>query len=214
MKPLFAAFLLALGIAALPAQTPSAPATRAYSSPLGFSYSFPADWQVVDMSATLPDAQKQAQQKAASEDEKRGAACIQIALSARHGSPVSTVVALVLPFACLGSEMTEKDLPGMASGAIDGISPNFNLGEPVFGSYSLGRHSLFIERVSASLKGNMGAQFTIESVCTLVEKGAVCWMAMAATDPDLAVFEHGLVTLDKEPPTALVPADAFQKKTN
>jgi len=69
------------------------------------------------MSSTLPAAQQQAQQSATTETEKRGAACTQIALSARHGSPASTVVAVVLPFACLGADMTERDLPGMGSGA-------------------------------------------------------------------------------------------------
>jgi hypothetical protein len=37
-------------------------------------------------------------------------------------------------------------------------------------------------------------------------------MAVAADDAALKTFEHGAVTLDDEPPVALVPATAFDKK--
>jgi hypothetical protein len=216
MKVLWSAALLAVCAASLAAQAPApaAQADRTFANELGFSYSFPADWEVVDMSATLPEAQQQAQAKAGSDAEKRGAGCIQIALSARHGSPASTVVALVLPFACLGGEMTEQDLPGMAAGAVEGAGQNFNLGEPATGAYRLGAHPVWVERLTGSVKGNMGAQFTIETVCTLVKKGAVCWRVMAGTDQALATFEQGAVTLDGDAAAALVPAEAFAKKNN
>jgi hypothetical protein len=38
-------------------------------------------------------------------------------------------------------------------------------------------------------------------------------MTMAADDGSLSVFEHGAVTLDGEPPVALVPSTAFQHQT-
>jgi len=214
MNPRWIAFLLLLGCTPLLAQAPApaSAAPRSYTNNLGFSYTFPADWDVVDMSATLPVARQQAQQSATTEAEKQGAACIQIALSARHGSPASTVVALVLPFACLGSVMTDKDIPGMAAGAVEGIQQNFDIAEPAYGSYALGSHTAWIERVKGTLKGNPQAQYTIETVCSLVKKGAVCWMAMAADDAALATFEHGIVTLDGEAPAALVPATAFDTK--
>ncbi len=194
------------------AATSTKPALHSYANSLGFTYTFPADWDVVDMSKTLPEAREQAQESATTQTEKQGAACIEIALSARHGNPPSSVVALVLPFACLGSTMTDKDLPGMATGALAGIQQNFDVGEPVYGSYALGSHTAWIERVKGTLKMNPQAQYTIETVCSLVKKGAVCWMAMASDDATLATFENGLVTLDHEPPTALVPATAFDNK--
>jgi hypothetical protein len=215
MNARWIALLLILGCTPLPAQAPAhpaQPAPRSYTNNLGFSYTFPADWDVVDMSATLPEARQQAQQSATTAAEKQGAACIQIALSARHGNPPSSVVALVLPFACLGSVMTDKDIPGMAAGAVEGIQQNFDIAEPVYGSYALGSHTVWIERVKGSLKGNPQAQYTIETVCSLVKKGAVCWMAMAADDAALATFEHGMVTLDHEAPKALVPATALDTK--
>ncbi len=199
-------------LAQAPANLPQTPVTHTYTFDVGFSYSFPDDWDVVNMSATLPEAQKQAQQSATTEDEKRGAACTQIALSARHGSPASTVVAVVLPFSCLGAEMTDKDLPGMGSGAMEGIQQNFDLAEPVYGVYSLGSHSLWIERAKGTLKGRSDVQYTVETVCSIMKKGAVCWMAIAADDAALQTFEQGAVTLGSDAPTALVPADAFVKK--
>lgn len=212
---LFTALLVLCGgplLAQAPASVPATAETRTYTNSVGFSYSFPADWEVVDMSSTLPAAQQQAQQKAATDDEKRGVACTQIALSARHGSPASTVVAVVLPFACLGAEMIDKDLPGMGSGAMDGIRQNFDLVEPLFGAYALGSHSLWIERAKGTLKDHPEARYTVETVCSLLKKGAVCWMAIAADQAALDVFEHGAVALDGEAPAALVPANAFVKK--
>jgi hypothetical protein len=49
-------------------------------------------------------------------------------------------------------------------------------------------------------------------VCTMLEKGAACWMAMAADDASLQAFEQGNVSLDGEPATALVPASALPNK--
>jgi hypothetical protein len=164
------------------------------------------------MSSTLPAAQQQAQQSAATEVEKRGAACTQIALSARHGRPASTVVAVVLPFACLGADMSERDLPGMGSGAMEGIQQNFDVSESDFGVYSLGSHGVWIERTKGTLKGHPEANYTVETVCSILKKGAVCWMAIAADDAALQTFEHGAVTLDGEDPAPLVPANAFVKK--
>src|ERR1035438_3203723 len=151
-------------LAQSPASTPAVASSRTYTNEVGFSYSFSADWEVVDMSSTLPAAQQQAQQSATTDDEKRGAACTQIALSARHGSPASTVVAVVLPFSCLGAEMTDKDLPGMGSGAMEGIQQNFDIAEPVYGVYSLGSHSVWIERAKGSLKGHPEAKYTVGTV--------------------------------------------------
>jgi len=220
MKARLLLAFLALACASLPAQAPTpaasptpAPApTRAFTSDVGFTYLFPGDWDVVDMTAALKDQQQQAQEAATSDAAKRGVACTQIAMSARHGSPTSTVVAVVLPFACLGSEMTVKDLAGMGTGAVEGIQPNFDLTEPVVGAYSLGSHSMWIERIKGTLKDHPEAHYTIETVCGLLKKGAVCWMELAADDQALATFEHGLITLDSEPPTALVPASAFAQK--
>lgn len=214
MNARWIAYLLLAGCAPLVAQAhaPVTAAPRTYTNNLGFTYTFPADWDVVDMSSTLPEARQQAQQSATTEAEKQGAACIQIALSARHGSPTSTVVALALPFACLGSVMTDKNIPGMAAGAVEGIQQNLDIAEPVYGSYALGSHTVWIERVKGTLKANPQAQYTIETVCSLVKKGAVCWMAMASDDAALATFEHGVVTLDHEAPAALVPATAFDTK--
>jgi hypothetical protein len=212
---LFPALLL-LGVARLLAQAPAAaspaPATQTHSNNVGFSYTFPADWEVVDMSSTLPDAQKQAQQNAATDQEKRGAACTQIALSARHGTPASTVVAVVLPFACLGAELTESDLAGVGIGATVGIQQNFDISGTDTGAYSLGSHSVWIQRSVGTLKSHSDLHYTVETVCTILKKGAVCWMTIAADETALKSFELGLVTLDSEAPAPLVPANAFAKK--
>jgi hypothetical protein len=204
--------LLALCGARLLAQAPSSsPAMQPHSSDLGFTYNIPADWQVVP-TPTLTDAQREAAKAAATDDEKKGISCVQIALNARHGDPASMVVIVALPFDCFGQQMSEDDLPGFASGASQGLDQNFNVSDPVYGDYKLGSHSMWIERTKGTPKNRPELKYTVEIACTLLKKGAVCWMAMAADDATLQTFEHGLVTLENDAPKALVPADAFAKR--
>jgi hypothetical protein len=204
--------LLVLGGALLLAQAPSNPVpTQPHSSDLGFTYNVPADWQVVP-TPTLTDAQREAAKSAATEDEKKGISCVQIALNARHGDPASMVVIVALPFSCFGQQMSEDDLPGFASGASQGLDQNFNVSDPVYGDYKLGSHSMWIERTKGTPKERPELKYTVEIACTLLKKGAVCWMAMAADEATLQTFEHGQVTLENESPKPLVPPDAFARK--
>ena len=99
-----------------PPSTPVAPEAKSHVSPLGFSYSIPTDWEVVDAQGTLPRAKEEADKNATTDEEKKGLACVQVALTARHGEPASVLVEVALPFDCFGAQMTEKDLPGFAQG--------------------------------------------------------------------------------------------------
>lgn len=209
---LFVTAVLVCGTQLL-AQAPGAAAgSRNHTSEIGFSYTLPADWEVVDMSSPLSAAQQQAQQGAGSEDEKRGVACLKIALTARHGSPGSMVVAMALPSACMGVEMAEKDLPGFGMGAAQGVQQGFDVGDPAVSNYSLGTHRMWIARASGNPKGHPELPYTVETLCTLLKKGAVCWMALAADGDALATFENGMVRLDGDAPRKLVPASVFAKK--
>ena len=212
MKVRWLPALLVLCAARLLAQAPpGTPAMQPHSSDLGFTYNVPADWQVVP-TPTLTDAQRDAARSAATDDEKKGIGCVQVALNARHGDPASIVVIVALPFDCFGQQMSEDDLPGFASGASQGLDQSFNVSDPVYGDYKLGSHSMWIERTKGTPKDHPELKYTVEIACTLLKKGAVCWMAMAADDATLQSFEHGLVTLEGEAPKALVPPDAFAKK--
>lgn len=207
------AMLLLAGALAAQGQAPALQAAgQTHSSDIGFSYTLPADWQFVDIPSSLPQVQDQATKNAKSEAEKKGIACIQIAMTARHGDPASVVVVVALPFDCFGQDLAEKDLPGFASGASEGLKSTFDLSNPEYGTYSLGTHNLWIERATGTVKEHSEAKYTIETVCTLLKKGAVCWMAMAADDAGLRTFEQGAAVLDGEASAVLVPADAFVKK--
>jgi len=206
----WASFLL-LFSGALMAQAPAV-TTEAHASSLGYSYSLPSDWDVIG-SPTLSDLKQQAQQSASSEDEKKGVACVDIALTARHGDPVSVIVVVQLPFDCFGQAMSTKDLPGFAQGAAEGIKQSFDISDPIYGDYKLGTHSMWAERAKGTPKGHPEIPpYTVEISCTLLKKGAVCWMAMAANDATLKVFETSAATLEDDPPAALVSATAFDKK--
>jgi hypothetical protein len=199
---------------ALPASVPAqaSPASKTHVSQLGFSYSVPSDWEVVDAQGTLPEAKAEADKSATSDEEKKGLACVQIAFSARRGEPGSVLVAVARPFDCFGQQMTEKDLPGFAEGASEGLKQSFDVSDPIHGNYTLGSHSMWIERAKGNPKGHPELPYTVEIACGLLKKAAVCWMAMAADDAALRVFENGAITLDGESAQALVPPNAFEKK--
>jgi hypothetical protein len=179
------------------------------SKELGFSFTAPADWEVMDMSAA---AKEQARQSATTEEDKKGLGCVEVGFTARHGNPPSVMTEAALPFDCYGQKMTEEELPGFASVASAGLAQNFDLSEPVTSTYQLGSHHIFGERVKATVKGQPFIEYTVEIACGVTQKAAVCWMTMANDAAALTAFEHAQVALDGEKPSALVPPDAFVKK--
>ncbi len=207
MKAIYLTLLFVLAGAAL-AQAPQT-ATRTFRNHLGFSYAIPTDWDVVDYSA---EAKEEARQSAADEQDKKGLGCAVMGLQAKHGAPASMIVEVALPFDCFGQVMQASDLPGFAAGASAALQQNFDVGQPMYGAYTLGTHSFWIERASATLKQQPAVTYTIEIACTVGKKAAVCWMNMAADNSALAAFERGMVTVDGDAPQALVPETAFNKK--
>jgi hypothetical protein len=204
--------LVAILVCLAPVLRAQSSVTQTHTSDLGFSYTLPADWEVVDTKPTLPAVQQEVAKTAKSEDEKKGIACIEVALTARHGDPSSVVVVVALPFACYGETMTAKDLPGFGSGAAEGVKNAFNISDAIQGSYSLGTHGVWIQRATGTLKADPKVKYTVETVCSILKRGAVCWMAMAADDAALHVVEQGGVEMDGDTAPALVPVTAFQKK--
>lgn len=201
-------FLVLIG-AMLVAQ-PSAQSSYTYSSPLGFSYAIPSDWEVVNAQAAAPDVKEDVTHAAGSQEQKKGVACTQVGLTARHGDPASVIVLVTLPYDCYGQQMTDSDLPGFGAGAAEGLKQTFDVGASRQNTYTLGGHHLWVERVTGNPKGQPDKHYTIELACGALKKAAVCWIAVAADDAALATFENGPVKLEDDPPIALVPAGTFK----
>lgn len=209
MKQLFCCAVLlcgALAIAQAPASSP-----HVIKNNLGFSYAVPVDWEVAD-AKDAAEARQQAAQSATNEVEKKGLACVDMGFMARHGAPPSIIVEVALPFDCYGQQLTNADLPGFAEGTSQGLKQQFDIGTPTYGTYTLGSHQVWIERVTGTPKNVPNMQYTLEIACTPLKKAAVCWMTMAADDASMKTFEDGMVTLDDDKPVALVPKTAFDKK--
>lgn len=210
MRAILPATLLLLLTPAPQAQAPASATPHVYTSNLGFSYAIPGDWEAVDSQASWAQAQQQMAQNTSNEDAKKGLACLQMGLTAHHGG--SAIVAMALPFDCIGQQLSESDLPAFGNKTSEGLKQGFDIGEPTFSSYALGKHNLWIERVKGTPKAQPGVDYTVEIACGVLKKAAVCWMAMAADDAALQTFEHGKVSLDGEPPVDLVPEAAFAHK--
>jgi hypothetical protein len=205
--------------AATPGQpaTPSQAATPAPAAPaatqlaqvddsdVGFNYSLPADWEFVapasapKITVPYPDAVA----------AKRGDACVEVVFTAKHGTPASVVVVMALPFACYGQSMNSGDLANFGAGAAEGMKQTFDVTDPVEGNYTLGSHAVWIERAKGTPKGHPENPFTFEIACTVLAKGAACWMTMATDWPSLRDFQRAPVTLDGDTFDALVPPHSF-----
>jgi hypothetical protein len=217
MRILPAVGLVALHLASIAAQAPASPAPTATSpgapaptaqierNDVGFSYGLPSDWEFVE----LPTAPKPVLPYPALAIATKGDACVELAFTAKHGDPASVVVIVALPFACYGQTMTVSDLPNFGEGAAEGLKQTFDVAEPSQTTYPLGGHTMWIERAKGTPKDHPGGQFTFEIACTVLEKGAACWMVMAADAAGLEAFEQGKVSLDGEALGALVPASVF-----
>jgi hypothetical protein len=179
---------------------------------MGFSYSLPLDWEVVDTKPMLPVVKQEQAETATSEGEKKGIACAQIALMARYGNPPSVIEAVAIPFSCIGQQFTDKDLASLAGGVARGLKKTFDMPDPVYGAYNLGTHKVWIERANGASIVHPELKRTVETVCSVLKKGVVFWIVLAADQESLHTFEYGAVTLDGEAEPALVPVDALQKK--
>jgi len=171
---------------------------------IGFSYSLPADWQMLASEMTQPDVPYPTVL-----GQRKGNACAQVELTARHGTPASVVVVVALPFDCYGQQLTDKNLADFAAGASEGLKQTFVITDAVVANYTLGSHTMWGERANGIVKGQPESKYTLEIACTVLAKGAVCWMAMAADAASLEVFEKQAVTLEGDSFDAIVPAGAI-----
>jgi len=213
MRIALAASVFLLGSLPLVGQTPAATPAPSAAQPaqvenndVGFSYSLPSDWENI--------ASPNARTVAVPYPElmiKKGDACVEVVFTAKRGAPASVVVVTALPFACYGQTMKPGDLANWGIGAAEGLKQTFEVTDPVQGNYMLGSHAIWIERSRGTPKGHAysGDAFTFETACTLLTKGAVCWMTMAADWHSLRAFERAPVTLDGESFAALVPRNSF-----
>jgi hypothetical protein len=140
---------------------------------------------------------------------KKGDACVKVVFTAKQGAPASVVVVMALPFACYGQIMKPSDLANFGAGAAEGLKQTFEITDPVQGNYTLGSHDFWIERAKGTPKGHASNPFIFETACTVLNKGAVCWLTMAADWHSLRAFERAQVTLDGETSPELVPAHSF-----
>lgn len=197
--------LVAFGVAAGAAQSPAPqdPATA-----FGFTYHLPGDWHVIESKPPAPLLQQE--QETAKAEEKKGIGCLEVPYTARHDEPPTTVVIDALPYACFGQKLGPQDLSSFGAGVAEGLKQISEVTGPIEVQYTLAGHTMWIQRARATPKGRTFS-YTIEIVCTLLSKAAVCWLVQAPDEAGLHVFEQAPVTLDGVLAPALVPANVFVK---
>lgn len=172
----------------------------------------PSDWEVQDTAPMLPVVQQQAAKDVTQEQAKKAVGCVQLPLKATHGNPPSNVVVVGVSYDCLGQHFTDSDLAAFGGGVANSLKKTWDVVDPVYGAYTLGTHSVWIERAVGTPIAHPETKRTLEVVCSMLKKGSVCWMAFVVSDTDLQAFEQSRVSLDEEPPVVLVPLSALAKK--
>jgi hypothetical protein len=175
----------------------------------GFRYRLPEDWKLISPKAPSLEQQEKEEQKTSVTEAKKGMLCLEVPLTARHGDPPTTVVIDALRFDCYGQTLKPSDLQEFGAGAAEGLKETFDITTPVEARYRLAGHDFWIERARGTPRGKAGPAYTLEVVCTLLSRAAVCWAARAADEAGLHTFEQVPVTLDGTASAVLVPANVF-----
>jgi hypothetical protein len=186
-----------------------APVPQNTASAFGFVYRLPEDWKIIAPKEPAPALQQNPDQKNPFVAEKKGTECMEVPITARHGDPPTTIVVDALPFACYGQRIMPDELPAFGAGAAEGLKQAFDITMPVEATYRLAGHRMWIQRARAIAKGKTGPTYTLETVCTLLERAAVCWVTRAADEVGLHTFELVPVRLDGAAAGPLVPPNTF-----
>jgi hypothetical protein len=169
---------------------------------IGFSSTLPADWQFI----TATSGPRAVVPYPAAAPPRKGDACIDMAMTASKSSSASVAVVLALPFKCYGQTMAASDLQNFGLGAAAGLKQAFAIVSQAQGNYFLGNHPVWIERADGTALDRPENPYTFEIACTVLTKGAACWITMAADAASLHDFEQQAVILEGEKFNALVPA--------
>ena len=169
----------------------------------------PEDWKIIDPKGPAPAQEHKEEQKTSIVEEKRGIACLEVPVTARHGDPPTTIVVDALPYDCYGQKITPQDLEVFGGGAAEGLKQTLDISTPIATTYKLAGHEMWIQRSKATAKGKPVPEYTLEVVCTLLSKAAVCWVARAGDGAGLRIFELLPVTLDGTAAQHLVPDNVF-----
>lgn len=187
----------------------STPKAAVFKSDSDFTFTYPADWEVVDTKPLIPVVKLKAQEGAKSNLEKQGADCTQIPLMIRHGVPSSVIVIVVLDFGCVGNAINASDLASTGLGVAKGLTKNFEISEPAYSAYRLGTHDFWIERAQGTSRSHSDKKYSLEITCTMLKKSLACWFALAPDIENLSTLETGTVSLEGESSAVLVPAKTF-----
>ena len=194
-----------------PTSAPKAPVV--FTSDSGFTFTYPADWEVVDTKPMLPVEKLKAQEGAKSDLEKRGADCTQMPLMIRHGMPRTVILIMVLDYSCVGNAVNANDLASAGSGVAKGLTKNYEINDPAYGAYRLGTHNFWIERAQGTSHSHPDKTYSLETACTMLKKSMVCWFALAPDIESLSTLETGAVSIEGESSAVLVPASTFKSKS-
>jgi hypothetical protein len=205
-------FVAAVLAAPLLAQTPPPQSSELPPASIHedeFTYRLPEDWRIFTPKTPAPAQQQKEEQKTPDLELKKGIACLQVPITARQGEPSSVVVVVTLPIGCYGQAITPDSLPALGAGAAEGLKQSFTVSQPLTASYALAGHRMWIERARGMPLGKTAPVYTLEIVCTVLKKEAVCWLAQAASESALLAFESTPVTLEGDAAPALVPQSLF-----
>lgn len=190
---------------------PAAGGNQSFSSDLGFTYSIPADYTVVDAQPMMPVLRMQEERTADSAAEKKGMDCAQPILVARHANG-SVIVVMGLTSDCMGTPLTADQLAQMGIGVVQGMEQGPSgvvLKNPQYGAFRQSDHDFWIVKSNAPTKDAPDTPHWLEAVLTVVPRGVVFWLFTTPDGAQTAGFENTLLHFGSGGDAPLVPATAF-----
>ena len=188
------------------------PLISTFSSDMGYSYTYPSGWEVVDMKPAMPVIRQKVEESATSAEEKKGAECAQIDLMLRNRSPLSMIEIMSMKNNCFDMKLNSDNLAAFGLSVDEGLKKSLDVSNPVYSAYKLGSHRMWIEKATASIRNSTLNNSILEVSCTILHKGFICLVTFAHDSDALNIFESGKVTLDEDAPIALVPEGVFDPK--
>ncbi len=185
-------------------------ATKTYTNPLGFSFAYPATWEAVPLAAAPMTPKRIATAKAEHDISKRIALCVDRDFQARGLPTVVGIFIFSVPFSCLGvGQSPIGDLKSFGVSFLNALGGKLDLTSSLGSPYTSGTHRAWAGLAHGGAKGRPDFRVTVEAACAILKRGVVC-VAGASTEPDsVSGLANGIVTLDNDPPTVLVPPTAF-----
>jgi hypothetical protein len=188
------------------ARSADAGQTHRFSSEMGFTLTYPAEWSTTDLGPMLPASKLALNPQFANDSYRRSIECTQKVFFARSGDPQSIFLGGVLTSECMGQK---PDLDTFTSRTMNSLNGRYQLSETHYAAFTVQGQSFWALRTKAVDRKDASSVQTIEYLAAVLPKGLIYLSAQSKDARAQAGFEHARLHLDNNIETDLIPQGVF-----